>query len=446
MQLTIGTITDRGLNPKRAANEDRLLALADRGVFLVADGVGGRRAGQVASQTVVDVFTEIFNGDEGNPRARLEAAITESNRRIFDASVEDAELSGMATTLVALLIDVSDAVVAHAGDSRLYRYERGALHCETEDHSEIHDEVRKGLLSPALAAQDPRRNIITRALGVEPEIDVDYKSVQIREGARMLLCSDGITRHIPDSELETLLELHMHPQKLCAELKRICYERGAQDNLTAIIVDCGSFGYGAASVDAASAANGAVASGSRIEVDLRERRISGAPAEESKSPVLQASESPASGRSWVVRLCGLAALASVAFVSYHYRDAISVWSEDQLKRFGVNRSHSPAIGPQAVDPELAAARVLIEEKRYDKAREQLAALSARRAQNAEVHYLLGRANLELKNYPEAIGALNEAARLDAALPDVYLYLARAYEAIGDRRMKEESLRRAEMVR
>lgn len=434
------------MNPKRAANEDRLLALAGRGVFLVADGVGGRRAGQVASQTVVDVFTEIFNGDESNPRARLEAAITESNRRIFNSSVEDAELSGMATTIVALLIDDSDAVVAHAGDSRLYRYERGVLNCETEDHSEINEEVRKGMLSPALAAQDSRRNIITRALGVEPEIDVDYKTMQLREGARILLCSDGITRHIPDTELETLLALHMHPQKLCTELRRICYERGAQDNLTAIIVDCGSFGYGAASVDAASAVNGTTAPGSRIEVDLRERRISGAESGVSVSPALDVEERRAPRRGWLVRLIGLGCLVSAAVVSYYYLDEISVWGEDQLKRFGINRSYSPAIGSRAVDPELAAARVLIEEKRYDKAREQLAALRARQVQNAEVHYLLGRANLELRNYPEAIGELNEAARLDAALPDVYLYLARAYDAIGDRRMKEESLRRAEIVR
>jgi protein phosphatase len=252
MKVTVGKVTDRGLNPKRPANEDRLLVLEERGVFIVADGVGGRRGGQVASQTVVDVFAEIFAKAPERERALLlEAAIIEGNRRIFQQSLKTVELEGMATTVVALVIDGDNAIIGHVGDSRLYRFQNGVLAAETEDHSEVVEAVRTGAISPAMAAHDPLRNVLTRAIGAEPDVEADIKTISLSDGTRFLLCSDGITRHIPDASLHEILATEFHPQEICDLLKAQCYRAGAQDNLTAVVVDVGEATYRA--MDAATA-------------------------------------------------------------------------------------------------------------------------------------------------------------------------------------------------
>ncbi|MEP7274160.1 MAG: protein phosphatase 2C domain-containing protein, partial [Acidobacteriota bacterium] len=206
MKLTFGAVTDRGLNPKRAANEDRFLVLEQSGLYLVADGVGGRKGGQVASQTVVDVFTEMFAKTRvADVALTVEAAVIESNRRIFEGSVASSELEGMATTVVVLAVDGEEAIIGHVGDSRVYRFERGALHRDTEDHSEVGEAVRAGVISAAMAARDPMRNVLTRAVGAEPDVEGDFKSIPLSQGTRFLLCSDGITRHLTDASLSDLL-------------------------------------------------------------------------------------------------------------------------------------------------------------------------------------------------------------------------------------------------
>jgi protein phosphatase len=445
MKLTVGTITDRGLNPKRTANEDRLLALSARGLFLVADGVGGRRAGETASQTVVDVFTEAF----GRPadvdlRLQVEGAIIESNRRIFAASVETPELSGMATTIAVLALDGGEAIIGHVGDSRIYRYEAGALSCETEDHNEVNEAVRAGLLNPALAVHDPRRNVITRAIGVEPEVEADFSSISLHDGARFLLCSDGITRHIPDAELQALLARDLHPDALCLQLKEICYSRGAEDNLTAIVVDLGARTYLSAeprsgnNIEAAAAT--ATAPGSRIEVDWRANTAKPvatipAPSGEAKANHQGGTKKKRKGLiGWVI----LAIIVALAFVVGRNYDQVYAWAVERLEL----GSRSANATTQVSDPELAAARVLFEEKRYEKAREQLLVIAQKRPESPETHFWLGRTHIEMKDYPKAVDELNEAARLNPQLPEVYLYLARAYEGVGDRRKMDDALRRA----
>ena len=158
LKFTIGSVTDRGLNPRRTANEDRLLVLPDNGLFLVADGVGGHRGGQVASQTAVDVFTEAF---QTRPAEELltvvKATIRAANQSIYKASHELAELEGMASTIVIVAIEGMRAVIAHVGDSRVYRFDGRKLFGETEDHSEVNDAVRAGTLTPAQAANHPPR-------------------------------------------------------------------------------------------------------------------------------------------------------------------------------------------------------------------------------------------------------------------------------------------------
>ena len=442
MKFTVGTVTDRGLNPKRTANEDRLLALPERGLFLVADGVGGRRGGQVASQTAVDIFEATFAepATDGVLDA-VRGAVIECNRRIFDASLSKAELQGMATTLAVLAVNGSQGVIGHVGDSRVYRHEGGTLFRETEDHSEVNEALRAGVITAAMAAHDPRRNVLTRALGAELDVEPDFKTIQLREGARFLLCSDGITRHIKDEELQELLGVDQHPAALCERLKEMCYAGGAEDNLTGIIVDLGARQYRAVEVVAQSSAP-PVQTGTRIEVAFRAPTE---PAETGPAATAEAPKKVANGRStgrfgreFKRILIGLVVVLA-GFAVGRYYEQVYIWLTGNS---GVSGRADPGVVPSdQSDPELAAARVLFEEKRFEKAREQLIELVRRNPENAGYRFWLGRTDYELKSYSDAIRNLNEAARLDARMPDVYRHLARAYEAIGDRRNMEESLRR-----
>lgn len=502
LKVTVGTVTDRGLNPKRAANEDRLLALPQQRLFLVADGVGGRRGGQVASQTVVDVFKQAFSEQprQGNDLlAVLKHTINLCNRSIHDSSNELADLRGMATT-VALIAAMNDtrAIIGHVGDSRVYRFDGRDMVCETEDHSEVNDAVRAGTLSPAQAAHHPRRNVINRAIGADAEVEADFKIVPLNERTSFLLCSDGVTRHITDAELAELMRSRAHPQKLCTQLKEICYERGAEDNLTAIIVDFGERTYAEAPTrPAISRAKVAQqAAGSRFQVDFGEattplpeppeawqrtttevepKAAAAGRASQTAAPSLlehKAAKPPETqgnsnvtfwgegattaydkpkpsapkaksdtNSSFARELIGLlfyVCLLIVAFGAGRYYEEILSWVTGKPPA----ARHQVGLGVRGSDPDVAAARSLFNERRYNEAREQLTQLLAKKSESAEVRYWLGRTHYELKQYPEATKYLNEAARLDARLPDVYVHLALAYSALGDKKSVDEALKRA----
>ena len=161
LKVTVGQITDRGLNPKREANEDSLLVVTKCGLFLVADGVGGRRGGEVASQIVVEVFTKVFNQEQTDDLPELIASTIDlCNQKIFEEADSHPEFQGMATTLALLVVDGQRALVAHIGDSRVYRYDELGLVCLTEDHSEVKDAVKAGVMTEEQAANHPRRNVI----------------------------------------------------------------------------------------------------------------------------------------------------------------------------------------------------------------------------------------------------------------------------------------------
>lgn len=250
--IQVASVTDRGLSEKRPLNEDSMLADAERSIFAVADGVGGAEAGEVASQTAVEVLSEAFRhrfGDGEDIEDLMELAIQRANSSIHRMAKEQAHFAMMATTIVALHIDGDRATIGHVGDSRLYRITPdGKLHRETTDHSIVEEEVRAGRMTPEQAANHPSKNVISRALGAEDSVEVDMKTLEIQNGTTFLLCSDGITRHIPDNELRNLLVTSENLEATCAELKRRCYERGAEDNLTAVIVQAGKPAYDAAVV------------------------------------------------------------------------------------------------------------------------------------------------------------------------------------------------------
>lgn len=241
--LRSAAVTDRGLNDKRPLNEDSFLADSERGIFSVADGVGGAEAGEVASQTAVEVLDEAFRHQvEGaDIEDLMELAIQRANASIHQMAQEHAKFAMMATTFVGLHLKGNVATIGHVGDSRLYRLTpAGQLLRETDDHSVVEEEVRAGRMTAEQAANHPSKNVISRALGAEPDVEVDMKVIEVDDGTEFLLCTDGITRHIPDHELRQLLITHDDLATLCGELKRVCFERGAEDNLTAVVVRVGA--------------------------------------------------------------------------------------------------------------------------------------------------------------------------------------------------------------
>jgi protein phosphatase len=252
-RIAVASVSDRGLNEKRPLNEDSFLADQERRIFAVADGVGGAEAGEVASQTAVDVLTEAFRhrvSDGDDVEDLMELAIQRANSSIHQMAREHPRFSMMATTIVALHVDGLRATIGHVGDSRLYRLTAaGELVRETEDHSIVEEEVRAGRMTPEQAANHPSKNVISRALGAEESVEVDMKTIDIEEGTSFLLCSDGITRHIPDYELRDLLRSGTDLEALCAEMKDRCYQRGAEDNLTAVVVQVGTPNFAGLDVD-----------------------------------------------------------------------------------------------------------------------------------------------------------------------------------------------------
>src|ERR1041384_2953051 len=241
-QVQSAALTDRGLNERRPLNEDSLLHDRERSIFAVADGVGGAEAGEVASQTAIEVLDEAFRHqtDGADIEDLMELAIQRANASIHQMAQEHAKFSMMATTIVALHLKGNIATFGHVGDSRLYRLTPdGQLRRETEDHSIVEEEVRAGRMTPEQAANHPSKNVISRALGAEQGVEVDMKTMEVEDGTEFLLCTDGITRHVSDNELRQLMVVSNNLDELCSELKRRCFDRGAEDNLTVVAVRVG---------------------------------------------------------------------------------------------------------------------------------------------------------------------------------------------------------------
>src|SRR5436189_6097614 len=212
------SLSDRGLNERRPLNEDSFLADRERSIFAVADGVGGAEAGEVASQTAIEVLDEAFRHqvDGADVEDLMELAIQRANASIHQMAQEHAKFSMMATTIVTLHLKGNIATIGHVGDSRLYRLTpEGDLVRETEDHSVVEEEVRAGRMTPEQAANHPSKNVISRALGAEVSVEVDMKTTEVAEGTTFLLCTDGITRHLPDHELRALLVSGQSPEAIC---------------------------------------------------------------------------------------------------------------------------------------------------------------------------------------------------------------------------------------
>jgi len=244
MKATCGSITDRGLNPRRPENQDNLLVWPERGLYLVADGVGGRQGGATASALVVEVFERVFSQEMDGSLTEslgelLEKTIAHCNEKIYFDAQQTPSLKGMATTIAAVAVEGRRAVVAHVGDSRVYRFDAHGLIQLTEDHTDVNEAVRTGRLSREEATHHPRRHVLNRALGAEAEVEVEQIEIELDEQTSLLLCTDGITIHLDEEELEQILQSRHPPQVICEQLRERCYLAGAEDNLTVILVDFG---------------------------------------------------------------------------------------------------------------------------------------------------------------------------------------------------------------
>jgi serine/threonine protein phosphatase PrpC len=229
-------VTDAG--KVRRNNEDSLLVGEgkDETLFAVADGIGGFEAGEVASRIAIEVLGEL------EPGSSFEEAIGEANRRILAAGRGDDRLSGMGTTVVAVRFGGTHeepvAEVAHVGDSRAYLLRSGELSPVTEDHSLVAELVRSGDLTRAQAAEHPQKNLITRALGAEDDVEVDTAVLAVEAGDRFLLCSDGLTDMVPEGRiLGILTESPGDPERAARRLLSAALEAGGTDNVTVVVVD-----------------------------------------------------------------------------------------------------------------------------------------------------------------------------------------------------------------
>jgi protein phosphatase len=222
--------TDTGR--QRRGNEDSSFARAP--LFVVADGMGGAQAGEVASQLAVDVFGEGLPA-EGSAEERLATRVREANRRIHELSRSEAEHAGMGTTLTAALLEDAALAVAHVGDSRAYLFRDGVLQRLTRDHSLVGELVEQGKLTEEQAEEHPQRSIITRALGPEPEVQVDTWSYPVQPGDVLLLCSDGLTSMIGEAVITRILAEAPGLGSAADELIDAANEAGGRDNITAVL-------------------------------------------------------------------------------------------------------------------------------------------------------------------------------------------------------------------
>jgi PPM family protein phosphatase len=236
---------------QRQHNEDAFLVADEAKLYLVADGMGGHAAGEIASRIAVDSISEFIlhtKEDDGTwPHAydehfgratnRLMAALRLANTRVLEAMRKDARLRGMGTTVVACLADGETMSVAHVGDSRAYMIRNNQLQRITNDHSWVFEQVQAGMLTEAEAEKHPLRNVITRALGGALQVSPDATEIEAKTGDVYLLCSDGLTGMVPEDEILRLVTSHDGDLEGAAQaLIDTANERGGLDNITAVLV------------------------------------------------------------------------------------------------------------------------------------------------------------------------------------------------------------------
>jgi len=245
VHYTAAAVSDRGR--KRPTNEDAYGFSVESGVFLVCDGMGGAAAGEIASSLAIDEMLRSLgsrhpsNREAGEtPMPQLaEEAVFSTNQAIFSRSQRNERLSGMGTTLVGLVVEERRVWVVNVGDSRCYRLRARRLEQITQDHSLVEEQVRLGRMTRAEALRSPLKNVITRALGTQNRVTPDIFELEAEPGDLFLLCSDGLTRELSDSLIESLLLAELSPEQHCARLVNAAKKAGGHDNITCLLVRAG---------------------------------------------------------------------------------------------------------------------------------------------------------------------------------------------------------------
>ena len=226
------SMTDTGR--KRRHNEDAFVV--EPPLFAVADGMGGAQAGELASGLAAAALKDVQ--EPGSGEERVDELIQQANRRVYERQSQDASASGMGTTMTVALVEDGRVVIGHVGDSRAYLLRGRSLEQLTEDHSLVAELVRSGKLSPEEAEDHPQRSVITRALGTDPDVDVDTFSVETEPGDLFLICSDGLTSMVDDETIRAELTRNRSDLKSAAKaLVRAANNGGGEDNITVVFFE-----------------------------------------------------------------------------------------------------------------------------------------------------------------------------------------------------------------
>ena len=217
----------------RQRNEDRFYAQGP--LLIVADGMGGYTGGEYASTMVVDTIVEVVNEATEISTEVLKNAILQANRMVYEKSQSYKELEGMGTTAVVAYVQEDILYWAHVGDSRLYRYGEDGLHRMTKDHSMVQQLVEAGTITEEEVIHHPKRNMLTRAIGVYETVEVDTGVVEVHQNDRILLCSDGLSGYIEESKIEQVLSEENNESRALEDLVHLVYDAGARDNVTIVL-------------------------------------------------------------------------------------------------------------------------------------------------------------------------------------------------------------------
>jgi len=231
VRLATGSISHTGL--VRGNNEDALLVDGAHALYAVADGVGGHRGGEVASRTAIEALRAAVAAGRS-----VQDAITSANEAVIERARGDVDLTGMGTTMTAMVVAGGRQVlIGHVGDSRAYLLHDGALRRVTDDHSLVEELVREGRLTPEQAESHPQRNIVTRALGLDEPVEVDVYPLDVVQGDRIILCSDGLTTMVRERDIERIARGETDPQRAADELVDAANRAGGEDNTSVVVID-----------------------------------------------------------------------------------------------------------------------------------------------------------------------------------------------------------------
>ena len=225
--------TDKGL--VRKENEDAFCIEEDLGLLAIADGMGGHASGEVASKMAIEILKESLKKVGQSLPGRLSSGVKLANRMIYEAAQSQSQLNGMGTTLTALQLNGNRLSIAHVGDSRAYLIRGGVIEQITDDHTIVSEQVARGMMTKEEAARSDMRNILSRALGIASEVDVDVEEFTVSEGDQLVLCSDGLSELISEDEILSEVQSTKRPDLACNKLVNLANQRGGEDNVTVIV-------------------------------------------------------------------------------------------------------------------------------------------------------------------------------------------------------------------